>query len=78
MAVRTSITAVDVERSYLILALLQVTQDAADYLGDQGEPEGGAGARAYSIVAVLRHIAELQGKLHDAIEAAAGKDAGRA
>lgn len=68
MTIKASITAADVERSYLILALLQVTEDAADYLGDQGD--GDAGQKAHSIVSVLRHIRGLQGELHDAIERA--------
>lgn len=66
MKTREAITSADVERSYLILALLEVTRGAADYISDQGETEGSMG----SIVETLRHISHLQGELHDALERA--------
>lgn len=67
----------DVERSYLIIALLQVTRDAADFLNDHGdEPGGQKGQRSGAIVAVLSHIADLQGEQHNAIERSANSSDG--
>ncbi|EUB95905.1 hypothetical protein PMI07_002393 [Rhizobium sp. CF080] len=77
MKTNEAITSADVDRSYLVLALLQVTRDAADFLNDHGdEPDGQKGQRSGAIVAVLSHISELQGELHGAIERATRTPAG--
>ncbi|MEN3146147.1 hypothetical protein ABCW43_02410 [Neorhizobium sp. IRAMC:178] len=78
MKTNDAITQDDVARSYLIIALLQVTRDAADYLNDHGEPVGKLGERSGSIAAVLDHIGELQGELHDALERATRESDGEA
>lgn len=74
MKTKVDVTSADVERSYLILALLEVTRDAADYLNEQGD----AVNRMGSIVATLRHISDLHGELHDALERATRKSDGEA
>lgn len=78
MKTNDAITPADVARSYLIIALLQVTRDAADYLNDHGEPAGRLRERSGSIAAVLDHIGELHGELHDAVERATREGDGEA
>lgn len=76
MKTTDAITQADLDRSFLLIALLQVTRDAAEYLNDHGEPARQRGARAGGIVSVLNHISELQLELHYAIEGATRDSAG--
>ncbi|MGO4135154.1 hypothetical protein ACEQ6A_11400 [Rhizobium brockwellii] len=62
-----TVTEKDQDRSYVVMALLDVTAAATDYLADEGLNQQPA-RLAGNIAAVLRHINELVGETHGSIE----------
>lgn len=62
-----TVTDKDLNRSYLAMALLEVTIAAVDYLTEAGANQQPARLSG-SVGAVLRHINELVGETHNIIE----------
>lgn len=62
-----TVTDKDLERSYLAMALLEVTTAAVEYLNENGKNQQPA-ILSGCVATALRHISELVGETHSIIE----------